>query len=345
MAELTGRYPEGAPRVNFERGLYSVDLWPRLGEPSRGKVRDNWMFPWHYPDGEKDTRVQVTTDRKSAFNKKICTIPGVGQVLNEISAFNFRLIEHIVPSHMIAIPHPNVLIGEPAEPLPVEIITRKYISRTSTETSIYRQYFVHGRREIYGIKFPDGLRPNQELPMGTIITPTTKSEGDDQELTDEQARAIVDGQFGRGVWEMTKKKVTAVDEYLREYYLQRGIIDADGKSEYGINKNGELMIIDEKSTPDTNRFWLAETYQERFEAGEDPDAFDKEIMRKALAEKGFTGQGPIPALDIETADKIAQAYNDVFTMITGRILPAPETDPKKLQDQIRLAVADYLLAA
>ena len=172
MVERLRQNGSETPSQNFSRGLMSVEI-PKLGAPIKGKVRDCWVIN---KDGV-DYRIMVTTDRQSAYDRLICTVPGKGQVLNLLSAFWFDLTKDIVPNHVVEVPHPNVLIAKEAkDTLPVEIVLRRYMAKSSTSTSVYHNYFDLGRREIYGIKFPDGLQSNQEFPMGTILTPTTKAE-------------------------------------------------------------------------------------------------------------------------------------------------------------------------
>lgn len=310
---------------NFTRGLFQVEI-PELGAPIRGKVRDNWIIK----EGDSELRFMVTTDRQSAYDKHICTISGKGQVLNLLSAFWFEKTQDIVPNHMVSVPHLNVLIARQAKAtLPVEIVLRRYMAKSSSSTSVYHNYADKERREIYGIKFPEGLRPNEEFPMGTILTPTTKAEaGHDQELTDAQACEIVDGKLGDGVWKMAKTAALAVFERARLHCLDKGLILVDTKYEFGLDKNGRLMLIDELHTPDSSRFWLAETYKERFRERETPDTFDKEILRRWLAEKGFTGEGPVPRVDPEIINKMAQAYSVPYKMITGKDLPAQFLNPQ-----------------
>lgn len=332
------------PRENFARGLLTVDI-PELGVPKEsGKVRDNYVVE---KDGQK-LRVMVTTDRQSAFDKDICLIPGKGQVLNELSAFWFEKTREIVPNHMLAVPHPNVLIAKQAEAkLPVELIFRRYMARSSTTTSVYTNYFgdesrgINARREIYGIRFPEGLKANQEFPMGTISTPTTKagSGQHDLELTDEQAEQLVENQFGRGIWRQAKEAGLALFEYALDYHKQRGLILADTKLELGLDKNGKLILIDEVFTPDSSRFWLEDTYEQRLNEGKNPDSFDKEILRRWLAERGFTGEGPVPIVDPNIIDQMASAYRVPYEMITGKSL---SQDPEEANpDSIRKAVLGY----
>lgn len=314
------------PRTNFRAGLVSVEI-TELDEPIHGKVRDMWIVG--------DKRVIVTTDRQSAFDRLICTIPGKGRVLNELSGFWFEKTKDIVPNHMISIPHSNVLIARNAkETLPVEVVLRRYMARSTTPTSIYQNYH-EGQRKIYGIDFPDNLWPNQEFPMGTIITPTTKEEeGHDKMLTDKQAEKLV----GKKLWEKIKSAALTLFEEARQFHIKRGFILADSKLEFGIDDRGELMIIDELFTPDSSRLWLGRTYSERFKHAQYPDTFDKEILRRWLSRsENFTGEGPVPSVPQLVIERMARAYSGPLLAITGRKTPYEQRDP----DEIRQAVLDY----
>jgi len=173
----------GSPAENFSRGLLSVEL-PCFGPKIEGKVRDNWVF------GESGQRIMVTTDRQSAFDRMICTIPGKGKALNLASAFWFERTWDIIHNHMLSVPHPNVLIARQAvDTVPIEMVVREYMARSSTTTSVYHNYIELGRREIYGIDFPEGLMPNERFPQGSIVTPTTKAaSGHDEELTERKQK-------------------------------------------------------------------------------------------------------------------------------------------------------------
>lgn len=328
-----------APIENFTRGLLQVEI-PELGAPIRGKVRDSWIV-----GKEAEYRLMVTTDRQSAYDRRICTVPGKGQVLNLLSAYWFELTSDIVPNQMIAVPHPNVLFARQAQAaLPVEIVLRRYMAKSSTTTSVYHNYADRGRREIYGIEFPEGLQSNQEFPMGTILTPTTKAEaGHDQELTDDQAGAIVDSKLGTGTWNKAKTAAYALFEQARAYCMDRGLILVDTKYEFGFDGEGNLMLIDEVHTPDSSRFWLAETYEERFREGKTPDTFDKEILRRWLADKGFKGEGPVPRVDAEIIDRMAKAYAVPYRMITGQDLPSfALSDPALVNEAASRYVAEFI---
>jgi len=309
-----------APPANFSQGLLEIRELPDLGPPtSRGKVRDIWVVE-HPRYGQ--VRVMVTTDRTSAFDCLICTVPGKGQVLTKLSEFWFRQTADIVPNHLLAVPHPNVMVTRQAQAmLPVEVVLRRYMAKSSTSTSVYHNYVEAGRRRIYGLDFPDELKANQELPMGTILTPTTKAEtGHDLELTDEQAQEIVDSKLGEGTWRQTKTAALAVFERAHAYHRERGLILVDTKYEFGVEAEGRIMLIDEIHTPDSSRFWRAASYEERMARGEDPESFDKEILRRWLANQGFRGEGRVPQVDPAIIRKMADAYQEPCRLITGREL-------------------------
>lgn len=319
---------------NFSKGLSQIDI-PELGESVRGKVRDNWIVEKR---GSK-IRVMVTTDRQSAFVLNICTILGKGQISNLISAFWFEMTKDIIANHQIAVPHPNVLIAkQAAKVIPVEVVVRRYMATGITPTSIYFNYVEKGRREIYGIKFPDGLKPNQEFPMGNILTPTTKAvDGHDKELTNEEARHIVNKEFGDGMWEKIDKAAHLLFERARVHCLSKGILLVDTKFEFGIDDNGGIMLIDEVLTPDGSRFWLKDTYEESLRNKTVPE-FNKNTLVNYLKEKGFSGLGEIPEIPQDVINKMLYAYSGPYRMITGVDLPTSETDP----DTIRRSILDYL---
>ena len=329
----------GAREENFFRGLSNVEI-PELGEPIKGKVRDGWSVEIR---GSRCSRLRilVTTDRQSAFDNIVCTTPGKGQVLNLLSAFWFENTKDIIQNHMLAVPHPNVLIAKEAkETLPVEVVVRRYMAKSATDTSVYNNYVNKGRRKIYGIEFPENLQPNQEFPMGSIVTPTTKAlAGHDEELTDNEAAEIVDRKLGKGKWNQAKTAANACFERARFYCLERGLILADTKYEFGIDENRELMLIDEIHTPDSSGYWLYQTYEQRLAEGKNPDTYDKDILRRWLAENGFKGESPIPVIDPEIIKQMSKAYKVPYKMITGKQLPPQVWDVAR---QVRDVVIKYI---
>lgn len=327
-------FRQDAPVENFSRGLLSAEI-PELGEPIRGKVRDNWIIG----ESSHQLRLMITTDRQSAFVRTVCTVPGKGQISNLTSAFWFEQTEDIVPNHVVAIPHPNILIAKQVKAvLPVEIVLRRYMARGSTPTSVYQNYINSGRREIYGIEFPEGLKPDQEFPMGTILTPTTKAKnGHDEELTDIQARDAVDSTLGDGVWDKVKTAAFGVFERARAISLNKGLILADTKMEFGLDTDNNLMLIDEVLTPECSRYWRSDKYMERFDRGENQD-IDKDLLIRWLTNYGFRGEGPIPRIPDEIIDHMTRVYSIPYKMITGKdlvLLPDVESVGKIARNYIK----------
>lgn len=312
------------PEANFARGIRGIDEVPGFGPPTtRGKVRDMWKVG--------DRRIIVTTDRQSAFDSVLATVPDKGKVLNLLSAHWFRETADIVPNHLVAITHPNIMVVREVENrLPIEVIIRDYMSKSSSPTSVWTHYG-RGERRIYGIEFPDGLRPNQKLPMGTIVTPTTKESEDsphDLPLTEAEAKSIADEEFGGGTWDRVSIVAREVFERGRRTLWKAGFILADTKFEFGFDKNGRLIMIDELFTPDSSRIWRRGTYQERFDNGIDPENLDKETLRDWLASHGFNGEEgqQIPVINPAVIDLLSESYKTAFREITKKELPVQASE-------------------
>jgi len=226
-----------------------VDL-PFLGPKRSGKVRDI------YDVG--DRLVLITSDRLSAFDRILGLVPYKGQVLNQLAAFWFAQAADIIGSHFIDSPDPNVTIGRKCRPLPVEVVVRGYISGV-TSTALWFRYS-QGERNIYGIDFPDGLKKNDALPT-PIITPTTKAQdgGHDERIT--SAEIVERGLVPQELWEQVCAAAIAVFQRGQEIARRGGLILVDTKYEFGVTDAGELVLIDEMHTPDSSRFWTAESYK------------------------------------------------------------------------------------
>ncbi len=278
-----------------------------LGKKYQGKVRDFYI--------KGDRRIIITTDRQSAFDVVLGCIPFKGAVLNLLSAFWFEKTGHIVPNHLISIPDPNVALVRNLTPVPIEMIVRGYISG-STKTSIWYSY-QNGERVIYGLRFPKGLTKNQKLDR-PIITPTTHGGGKgghDERLTREEIlkRKIIPPV----VYRQMEKAALALFAYGSALCKRRGLILVDTKYEFGLYK-GNIMLMDEIHTPDSSRFWKADTYRERFKKGLEPENFDKEFLRLWYAKRGYTGDGDPPKMTRQLILATARRYIDVYEMITGK---------------------------
>ncbi len=284
--------------------LSGADL-PGLGPKLRGKVRDIYRR-----DGQ---RILITTDRLSAFDRVLGLVPYKGQVLNQLSAFWFEATRHIVPNHVLSVPDPNVTLARECRPYPVEVIVRGYITGVTT-TSLWYHY-ERGARELYGLRLPDGLRKNDPLPR-PIITPTTKAEsGHDERLTRDEI--IARGLVPADTWEQIEAAALALFAYGQEVARRAGLILVDTKYEFG-EWEGQPMLIDEVHTPDSSRFWRAESYAERLAAGLEPENFDKEFIRLWYAERGYRGDGDPPPWPTELAVQASLRYIRVYEMLTGQ---------------------------
>ena len=272
-----------------------------------GKVRHSWAI------GD-DRRLIVTTDRLSAFDRVLAGVAYKGQVLNQLSAWWFERTADIVPNHVVSLPDPNALLARAARPLPVEVVVRGHITGV-TDTSIWGMY-AEGRRSMYGHEFPDGLRKNTPLPAH-IVTPTTKAldGGHDEPLS--CAEVVERGLLPADLWDRVIASALAVFRRGVELGAAAGLILADTKYEFGLTGDDDLILIDEVHTPDSSRWWVADTYEERLAAGDEPESLDKEVVRRAFAAIGYKGDGPVPAVDPDVWTATTQRYISAYERLTG----------------------------
>jgi phosphoribosylaminoimidazole-succinocarboxamide synthase len=279
-----------------------------------GKVRDWYDLP-------NDERLIITTDRLSAFDIILARVPYKGQVLNQLSAWWFEQTKDIIPNHIVSLPDPNASVVKTAEPILVEVIVRGYITGV-TSTALWYRYSL-GERNIYGYQFPEGLQKNALLPE-PIITPTTKggATGHDERLT--CAEVVEKGLLDAKTWDQVQSAALAIFKRGQEIASKAGLILVDTKYEFGIAADGSVVLIDEVHTPDSSRFWKADTYAARFSAGEDPENFDKEFVRIAYAEKGYRGDGEIPSMPDELWAAASERYITIYELLTGKTFEAGE---------------------
>lgn len=269
------------------------------GERVEGKVRDIYL-----QDGR---RVLVTTDRVSAFDRVVGAIPFKGQVLNQLSAWWFEQVSDIVDNHVIAVPDPNVTIATEAESLPVEVIVRGYITGI-TSTSLWTLY-ERGVERPYGLDLPSGLHKNDRLPA-PVITPTTKASGGahDERLT---AAEVVDHDLVEpSLWAEIEDVAVRLFGRGQEVATEAGLILVDTKYEFGLI-DGRLALIDEVHTPDSSRYWTAESH----EAGE-PEHYDKEYLRLWFTQQGYRGEGDVPTMPESFVANVATRYIDAYQRLT-----------------------------
>jgi phosphoribosylaminoimidazole-succinocarboxamide synthase len=303
---------------------------PELPNHYRGKVRDNYDLP----DGR---RILVATDRLSAFDRILTSIPLKGQVLTQIARFWFDATKDVAPNHVLEYPDPNVVVCRKLAIMPVEIVVRDYLAGT-TSTSIWTMY-KKGQREMYGMRFPDGMRENQKLPQ-TLITPTTKAfdGGHDEPLT---AREIADrGLLTADQWKTVTDLALALFARGREMAGKRGLILIDTKYEFGFDPDGHIILADEIHTPDSSRYWFAESYPRRFESGERPESFDKDFVRTWVTARCDPYKDEIPEIPREIVLETARVYISAFEQITGRPFELPDPSVPVLE-RIRGNLAKY----
>lgn len=291
-----------------------------------GKVRD-W---YDLPNGK---RLIITTDRLSAFDRVLAAVPYKGQVLNQLSAWWFEQTRDIIPNHLVSLPDPNAAVVNVAKPFPVEVIVRGHITGV-TSTALWYRYSI-GERNIYGYEFPEGLQKNQALSE-PIITPTTKGSttGHDERLT--CAEVVEKGFLDKITWDQVQAAALAIFKCGQEVARKAGIILVDTKYEFGCAADGSVVLIDEVHTPDSSRFWKANSYGERFAAGEDPENFDKEFVRLAYAEKNYRGDGDIPSMANALWVSAGERYIQIYEMLTGNeFLPGKYPIQERLLENLK----------
>jgi len=293
----------------------------------RGKVRENYDLP----DGR---RIIIATDRLSAFDRILTAVPLKGQVLTQIARFWFERTADLCPNHVLSYPDPNVLVCKRLTIMPVEVVVRDYLAGT-TSTAILTMYKA-GRREMYGHRFPDGMVANQKLPQ-TIITPTTKAfdAGHDEEL--DAARILAEGLLTAAQWEEVSARALALFARGREMAAARGLILADTKYEFGFDEAGAIILADEIHTPDSSRYWFAES----FRPGETPQSFDKDFVRSWVVARCDPYVDAIPEIPDEVNLEAARIYISVYEAITGEAFPLPPAEEDVLA-RIRRNLAGFM---
>jgi phosphoribosylaminoimidazole-succinocarboxamide synthase len=259
-------------------------------------------------------RLIVTTDRLSAFDRVLAGVPFKGQVLNQLAAWWFEQVGDLVDHHALSVPDPNALLAREARPLPVEVVVRGHITGV-TDTSLWGMYS-EGARSMYGYSFPDGLAKNTALPAH-IVTPTTKAQhgGHDEPLS--CADVVERGLLPADVWERVMAAALAVFDRGVRIGAAAGLILADTKYEFGLTADDELILIDEVHTPDSSRWWVGDSYEPRLAAGDEPESLDKEVVRRAYADIGYKGEGPVPEVPDEVWSATTARYIVAYERLTG----------------------------
>ncbi len=288
-----------------------------LGQKYEGKVRDNYTTK----DGR---RLIVVSDRISAFDRVLGTIPFKGQVLTRLSAWWFERTRHVAPNHVLSIPDPNVLECEECEPILAEMVVRAYVTG-STSTSIWTHY-EKGVREFCGHVLPEGLKKNQRLAR-PILTPATKAPKGEHDVSGSRADILATGKVSAEDFDAAADIALRLFDEGAKMCRARGLLLVDTKYELGKTKDGRVIVIDEIHTPDSSRFWLADSYEARFARGEDPEPLDKDFVRRHYTALGYRGDGPPPPLPDEVRVGAALRYIEAYEKITGESFVPDTREP------------------
>lgn len=304
----------------------SIDL-PFLGDKIEGKVRDCYVCG--------DRRVLITSDRLSAFDVVLTTIPFKGQVLNDMADYWFKQTQNIVENHIIERPHPNVFIAKQVDVLPVEVVVRGYLAG-----SAWRDY--EAGRLVSGIKFPAGMQKSERFST-PIITPSTKADFGEHDEPISSEEVVQTGLVAPDIWEQVRKCALELFACGTQLASQRGLILVDTKYEFGLlhergSSRPKIILADEIHTSDSSRYWIAETYLDAYEAGQDPVMLDKEFVRRELLSKGYAGEGDPPFINDAFRVDTAERYIEACERITGvPFKPIPGDPSDAIREQLKLS--------
>ena len=301
-----------------------------LGERLEGKVRDIYLRPREI--------ILVATDRHSSFDRIIAYVPGKGEVLNRLSAYWFEQTKDIVPNHVLAVLDPNVTIARRCTPLPIEAVMRGYLSGV-TGTSLWTRY-EKGERDFGSFRLPDGMRKNEKLAE-PAFTPSTKEKEHDRNVTPQE---IVDSGL------MARDLLMRVEDVSRRLFLRgqelaraRGLILVDTKYEFGLDPEGALTLIDEVHTPDSSRYWQADSYEARIARGAEPEYFDKEFLRLWFMDHCDPyNDATLPEAPADMVEELSRRYAAIFTQLSGETVSAGDGD---IEERIRRNLAAHVRRA
>lgn len=288
-----------------------------LGEKYTGKVRDNYSAA----DGK---RYIVTSDRISAFDRVLGTLPLKGQVLQWVTAFWFEKTKELVPNHVLSVPDPNVMVVKECKPLGAEMVVRAYITGV-TGTSIWTHYS-QGKRTFCGHELPEGLKKDQKLAE-PILTPSSKAPKGEHDVSMSRAELIEQGYITPEDFDAAAELAMKLFKFGSEHCAKQGLILVDTKYEFGKDADGNICVIDEIHTPDSSRYWYAKSYEERFEQGLAPESFDKEYVRRWLADQGFRGDGDVPVIPDDIKVEAVRRYIQACETVVGETFEPSLDDP------------------
>ncbi|KAF3339298.1 phosphoribosylaminoimidazole-succinocarboxamide synthase [Carex littledalei] len=293
---------------------YLDETVPGLKSKARGKVRDVY-------EGD-NYLVLVTTDRQSAFDRVLASIPFKGQVLNETSLWWFDKTRHITPNAVISSPDKNVTIAKKCSVFPVEFVVRGFVTG-STDTSLWTVYN-KGVRNYCGNALPEGMVKNVKLPTN-ILTPTTKAVDHDVPVTPNEI--IEMGLMTKDEYDEVSQKAMNLFAFGQEVALEHGLLLVDTKYEFGKANDGTIMLIDEVHTPDSSRYWIANSYEERFKSGLEPENVDKEFLRLWFKNNCNPYEDKVlPDAPVELVCELAWRYIFLFETITSSKFELPGSE-------------------
>ena len=324
--ESTKHY-KGRIKAELNNTLTKTSL--TAGTKKTGKVRDQ------YDLGDKVAL--ITTDRQSAFDRVLASIPFKGQVLNLTSAWWFEQTKELIPNQVISVPDPNVTLAKKCDVFPIEFVVRGYITG-STSTSLWTVYN-NGDREYCGNVLPEGLKKNQKLAEN-MLTPTTKEEHHDRPIAPPEI--VSEGWMTQEDWDYCSQKALELFAFGQKKAAENGMILVDTKYEMGRDADGNIVLIDEIHTPDSSRYWISETYEERMADGQEPQNIDKEFLRLWFVEHCDPyNDETLPEAPEELVVELSSRYIYLYETITGRVFPFPDTG-KSVNERINENLKDYL---
>jgi phosphoribosylaminoimidazole-succinocarboxamide synthase len=316
--ESTEHY-KGRIKAELNNTLTETSL--TSGTKRTGKVRDQYDLG--------DRVALITTDRQSAFDRVLASIPFKGQVLNLTSAWWFDQTKDIIPNQVLDVPDPNVTLAKKCEVFPIEFVVRGYITG-STSTSLWTVYN-NGDRIYCGNDLPEGLLKNQKLDAN-MLTPTTKEEHHDRPISPNEI--VSEGWMTQADWDYCSQKALELFAFGQKKAAENGMILVDTKYEMGRDSDGEILLIDEIHTPDSSRYWIAKTYDERMAAGQEPQNIDKEFLRLWFVDNCDPYNDEIlPEAPEELVTELSSRYIYLYETITGGVFPFPDAS-KSVSDRI-----------
>ena len=294
-----------------------------------GKVRDTYRLDDHL--------LLITTDRQSAFDRVLAAIPFKGQALNLTSGWWFDKTADIVANHVVELPDPNVTVGRRCEVFPIEFVVRGYITGT-TSTALWTNYN-NGVRNYCGNILPEGLKKNQQLAEA-LLTPTTKSEEHDRPISPDEI--VAEDWMSAEDWDAASSIALQLFAFGQQVAAERDLILVDTKYEFGRDEGGNILLIDEIHTPDSSRYWIAGSYEERMAQGDEPDNIDKEFLRLWFADNCDPYNDPdLPPAPEDLRIELSRRYILLYEMITGQAFPFPE-EGESIHERMRRNLAQWL---